>query len=69
MRRSALKPQSVAAQTQYNYWMHYAEGSLMPYLVFTLVMQKLGENPYPSWCAHSLARLVGKSLRSLCARV
>ena len=33
-----FKPQSVAAQTQYNYWMHYAEGSLMPYLVMTLVM-------------------------------
>ena len=26
---------------QYNYWMHYAEGSLMPYLVMTLVMTNM----------------------------
>ena len=26
---------------QYNYWMHYAEGSLMPYLVMTLVMNNV----------------------------
>lgn len=33
-----FKPQNPKDLIQYNYWMHYAEGSLMPYLVMTLVM-------------------------------
>lgn len=33
-----FKPQNPKDLMQYNYWMHYAEGSLMPYLVMTLVM-------------------------------
>lgn len=56
-----FKPQSVAAQTQYNYWMHYAEGSLMPYLVFTLVMQKLGEKPVP-FLVRPLTGAIGKQV-------
>lgn len=39
-----FKPQDV---NQYNYWMHFAEGSLMPYLVFSLVMRQLGKKPIP----------------------
>lgn len=39
-----FKPQTV---NQYHYWMHFAEGSLMPYLVFSLVMQQLGKKPIP----------------------
>lgn len=42
-----FKPTDSKAQTQYNFWMHFAEGSLMPYLVFTLVMQQLGKKPIP----------------------
>jgi glutathione S-transferase len=33
-----FKPQNKANLRQYQYWMHYSEGSLMPYLVMTLVM-------------------------------
>ena len=33
-----FKPQQPAEQQQYRYWMHYAEGSLMPLLVMQLVM-------------------------------
>ncbi|EZQ01706.1 glutathione S-transferase family protein [Acinetobacter sp. Ver3] len=33
-----FKPQSQPDLTQYQYWMHYAEGSLMPLLVMTLVL-------------------------------
>lgn len=33
-----FRPQDPALQRDYNYWMHYAEGSLMPLLVMTLVM-------------------------------
>jgi len=36
-----FKPQNQKDLMQYNYWMHYAEGSLMPYLVMTLVMSNV----------------------------
>lgn len=36
-----FKPQNPADAMQYSYWMHYAEGSLMPYLVMTLVMSNV----------------------------
>ena len=38
---SQFKPQDQATLQQYNYWMHYAEGSLMPLLVMNLVMSKV----------------------------
>lgn len=33
-----FQPLTTAAKQQYRYWMHYAEGSLMPLLVMQLVM-------------------------------
>jgi glutathione S-transferase len=36
-----FKPQDKKALRQYQYWMHYAEGSLMPYLVMTLVVNSV----------------------------
>ena len=39
--QNKFKPQDSANLQQYRYWMHYAEGSLMPYLVFTLVMSNV----------------------------
>ena len=36
-----FKPANLLDQHQYTYWMHYAEGSLMPLLVMTLVMSKV----------------------------
>lgn len=36
-----FKPQEKTAYRQYQYWMHYAEGSLMPYLVMTLVINSV----------------------------
>ena len=36
-----FKPQEKQACRQYQYWMHYAEGSLMPYLVMTLVVNSV----------------------------
>lgn len=38
-----FKPTAPQDVLQYNYWMHYAEGSLMPLLVMTLVMSKVSE--------------------------
>lgn len=42
-----FKPTDSKLLTRYNFWMHFAEGSLMPHLVFTLVMQQLGKKPVP----------------------
>ncbi|WP_151961633.1 glutathione S-transferase family protein [Acinetobacter bereziniae] len=39
--QNQFKPQNPQDLMQYNYWMHYAEGSLMPYLVMTLVMTNM----------------------------
>jgi len=39
-----FKPQSTKEQRQYAYWMHYAEGSLMPLLVMTLVMNSVSKH-------------------------
>lgn len=39
--QNQFKPQKPQDLMQYNYWMHYAEGSLMPYLVMTLVMTNM----------------------------
>ena len=38
-----FKPTEPQDVLQYNYWMHYAEGSLMPLLVMSLVMSKVPE--------------------------
>jgi glutathione S-transferase len=35
------------AYTQYKYWLHYAEGSLMPYFVMKLVFDKIKTSPLP----------------------
>lgn len=39
--KNQFKPQNPKDLMQYNYWMHYAEGSLMPYLLMTLVMTNM----------------------------
>lgn len=38
---------SSEAHTQYKYWLHYAEGSLMPYFVMKLVFDKVKDSPVP----------------------
>ena len=39
-----FKPQQAKDQRQYAYWMHYAEGSLMPLLVMTLVINNVSKH-------------------------
>jgi glutathione S-transferase len=39
--KQQFKPQQFKDQLQYSYWMHYAEGSLMPLLVMTLVINNV----------------------------
>lgn len=52
-----LRPGSPAERLQYRYWMHYAEGSLMPLLTVKLVLSVFGRAPVP-W----VLRPVGKAL-------
>lgn len=56
-----FKPANTKDVIQYNYWMHYAEGSLMPYLVFSLVMQQLSKKPVPK-LARPVTGFVGQQV-------
>ena len=51
-------PQDRLERLQYRYWMHYAEGSLMPLVVFKLVMGHLGGKNIPL-LARPLSKQVG----------
>lgn len=37
-----LKPQAIEDKLQYRFWLHYAEGSLMPLLLMKLVFRQPG---------------------------
>lgn len=52
-----FKPQEKAARQQYRFWLHYAEGSLMPLLLMKLVFSSLGKPPVPFGF-----RTIGKAL-------
>ncbi|MCB5161498.1 glutathione S-transferase [Marinomonas algarum] len=42
-----LKPTRGQALLDYRYWLHFAEGSMMPLLVMKLVLAKIPESPMP----------------------
>lgn len=42
-----FKPSGGQALLDYRYWLHFAEGSLMPLLVMKLVMMKVAKSPMP----------------------
>jgi len=44
---SRLRPTEGQALLDYRYWLHFAEGSLMPLLVMKLVMMKIPKSPMP----------------------
>ena len=44
---SQLKPQDREMKLHYRFWLHYAEGSLMPLLLMKLVFSSLGKPPIP----------------------
>lgn len=52
-----LQPQDKEQKLQYRFWLHYAEGSLMPLLLMKLVFTQLGKPPVPFGL-----RTVGKAL-------
>lgn len=45
--QSKLKPTQGQALLDYRYWLHFAEGSLMPLLVMKLVMMRIPKSPMP----------------------
>lgn len=45
----------------YRYWLHYAEGSLMPLLVMKLIFGMLGKPPVP-WLARPIGAALGKGV-------
>lgn len=47
---------------RYNYWMHYAEGSLMPLLVMKLVFSRLDKPPMPL-PIRPVARMISNGVR------
>ncbi|HCC5835796.1 glutathione S-transferase family protein [Citrobacter farmeri] len=42
-----FKPDEAELKRQYHFWLHYAEGSLMPLLLMKLVFTSLGKPPVP----------------------
>lgn len=58
-----FKPISRLDMYQYNYWLHYSEGSLMPLLVFKLVTGKLDSEQVPL-LARPLTKKIAEQLQS-----
>src|SRR5471032_3711373 len=57
-----LKPTDHFARQQFRYWMHYAEGSLMPILVMKLIFGRLGKPPMP-WLIRPIAGAIGQGVQ------
>lgn len=61
----ALKPaEGTAEQRRYTYWLHFAEGSAMPFLVMKLVFDKVARAPVPFFLkpvVKGIAAKVGQS--------
>ena len=47
---------------QSRYWLHYAEGSLMPLLVMKLIFSRMGQAPVP-WLARPIGGAFGKGVQ------
>ncbi len=59
--RLSPQPASQEAWLRYRYWLHYAEGSLMPLVVFKLVFSMLSQPPVP-WPARFIGAAVNKGV-------
>lgn len=47
---------------RYTYWLHYAEGSVMPYLVMKLVMSRVPSQPMPFF-VRPIARMIAEAVQ------
>ncbi|MED5526898.1 glutathione S-transferase [Gallaecimonas pentaromativorans] len=59
-----LKPAGGQALVDYRYWMHYAEGSLMPLLVMKLVFSRIPKGPMPFLVRPVARKLMAKVTQS-----
>lgn len=57
-----LRPQTGEARQQCRFWLHYAEGSLMPPLLIALVLSRLGKSPVP-WLLRPVGRALGAGVQ------
>ncbi|WP_312690345.1 glutathione S-transferase [Kosakonia sp.] len=48
----SFKPDALQQKLDYRFWLHYAEGSLMPLLLMKLVFASLGKPPVPFGVRH-----------------
>ncbi|MDU4353201.1 glutathione S-transferase [Phytobacter diazotrophicus] len=59
---SLLKPQDREMCQQYRFWLHYAEGSLMPLLLMKLVFASLGKPPVP-FGVRTIGKMLGQGIQ------
>lgn len=59
---SRLKPVTAQDKLEYRFWLHYAEGSLMPLLLMKLVFGSLGKSPVP-WLLRPVGNLLGQGVQ------
>ena len=59
---SRFKPISSDEKLHYRFWLHYAEGSLMPLLMMKLVFSSLGKEPVP-WLLRPVGSLLGQGVQ------
>ncbi len=60
--KQQFKPKQAQDLQQYIYWMHYAEGSLMPLLVMTLVMNNV--NKHVPWLIQPVAKKITEGVKA-----
>lgn len=57
-----LRPEPGEARQACRFWLHYAEGSLMPPLLISLVLSRLGKAPVP-WLLRPVGRALGAGVQ------
>ncbi|MGK0737375.1 glutathione S-transferase family protein [Yokenella regensburgei] len=61
-RDNHFRPQEEVEKLQYRFWLHYAEGSLMPLLLMKLMFSSLGKPPVP-FGLRSLGKVLGQGVQ------
>jgi len=56
-----IPPPGSPERLRYTYWLHYAEGSAMPPLLFRLVFNRIATNPAP-WPVSAIARRIASTV-------
>jgi glutathione S-transferase len=58
-----IPPAGSPERLRYTYWLHYAEGSAMPPLLFRLVFNRIATNPAP-WPISAIARKIASTVEN-----